>query len=368
MVVAVQCAAQSVACCGNLATPMDPDASRMKAKPLLSCLVAWLYAACAAADPVTFTLAAPQAREVLLAGEMTGWDAHKQAMTRGADGVWRLQLDLAPGQWLYKFVVDGHWVHDPATPDHDADGRGGQHSFIFVGEGPGTPPAAGRGRVETHEVPSAAFGSTDKVNVYLPPGFEVGQALPVLTLLHGGGMDADQWWRTGHIERYADHLIASGRIKPLVIVMPSNNGQRYDGAAGRFIADELPVWLKARYGLAPARAQSAVAGMSLGGYGAVKLPLAAPQRWGYAYALSGWYPDELIAEVKRAGKMPVELVLRCGTEDELIAGNRALAAVLGAQGQPPNYREDRGAHSFHYWSQVIEEMLLGVDAYFGQAR
>ncbi len=335
----------------------------MKANKLLLPLLFALTAA-AGAEPVTFAVPAPQARAVFLAGEMTDWDKHKQAMVRGEDGVWRLRLDLAPGQWLYKFIVDGRWTHDPATPDHDADGQGGQHSFVFVGEGPWTPPATGRGRVETHEVASAAFGRPAKVNVYLPPGFERGQDLPVLTLLHGGGMDADQWWRTGHIERYADRLIAGGRVKPFVIVMPSSNGRPYDGPAERFIVDELPAWLKESYGLRASRAQSAVAGMSMGGHGAVKLPLAAPQRWGYAYGLSGWYPDELIAAVKRAGKLPVTLVLRCGTEDELITTNRALRAALRAQGQAPDYREDAGAHSFHYWSQVAEEMLLGVDAYF----
>lgn len=335
----------------------------MKAKKLLLPLL-FALAAAVRAEPVTFMLEAPQARQVLLAGEMTDWDKHKQAMARGADGIWRLRLDLAPGQWLYKFVVDGRWVHDPATPDHDADGQGGQHSFVFVGVGPWTPPATGRGRVETHEVASTAFGRPAKVNVYLPPGFERGQSLPVLTLLHGGGMDADQWLRTGHIERYADRLIASSRARPLVIVMPSSNGRQYDGPAERFIVDELPAWLKQRYGLAPTRAQSAIAGMSMGGYGSVKLPLVAPQRWGYAYALAGWYPDELIAEVKRAGRMPVELVLRCGTEDELVATNRALLAALRAQGAKPDYREDPGGHTFHYWSQVTEEMLLGVDAYF----
>lgn len=341
----------------------------MKFKSLLSALAALLFTTTAArAEMTEFALQAPQAREVWLAGEMTGWDARKQPMARGADGVWRLKLDLAPGQWLYKFVVDGRWVHDPATPDHDADGQGGQHSFVFVGEGPWTPSAAVRGRVETHEVPSAAFRRSAKVNVYLPPGFERGQALPVLTLLHGGGMDADQWWRTGHIERYADRLIASGRARPFVIVMPSSRGRPYDGPAERFIVDELPAWLKARYGLAPTRAQSAIAGMSMGGHGAVKLPLAAPQRWGYAYGLSGWYPDDLVARVERAGGVPVELVLRCGSEDELVTSNRALLATLRAQGLQPDYREDAGAHSFHYWSQVTEEMLLGVDAYFAKAR
>ncbi|WP_457351104.1 alpha/beta hydrolase-fold protein [Roseateles sp. P5_D6] len=338
----------------------------MKAKTLLLTLL-FAVTATVRAEPVTFALEAPQASRVLLAGEMTGWDKHKQAMARGADGIWRVRLDLAPGQWLYKFVVDGRWVHDPATPDHDADGQGGQHSFVFVGEGAWTPPATGRGRVETYEVASAAFGRTDKVNVYLPPGFERGQALPVLTLLHGGGMDADQWFRTGHIERYADRLIASGRARPFVIVMPSSNGRRYDGPAERFIVDELPAWLKEQYGLSPIRAQSAIAGMSLGGYGSVKLPLAAPQRWGYAFALSGWYPDELIAEVQRAGRLPVPLVLRCGSEDELVTTNRALQAALRAQGQAPDYREDAGAHTFHYWSHVTAEMLEGVDAYFRRA-
>ena len=54
-------------------------------------------------------------------------------------------------------------------------------------------------------------------------------------------MDADQWFRTGHVERYMDHLIAAHAIKPFVIVMPS--GERghdsYDGASERFIATEL---------------------------------------------------------------------------------------------------------------------------------
>lgn len=337
----------------------------MKAKLLLSTLFLGASLAGAAhAEPVTFALDAPQARQVFLAGEMTDWDAHKQAMARGADGVWRLRLDLAPGQWLYKFVVDGRWQHDPATPERDADGQGGQHSYRFVGDGPWTPLATGGGRVETQELPSAAFGRQIKVNVYLPAGFERGQALPVLWLLHGGGMDADQWWRTGHIERYADRLIAAGRVRPFVIVMPSSGGRRYDGPAERFIVDELPAWLQARYGLAPTRAQSAIAGMSLGGYGAVKLPLAAPQRWGYAYALSGYYPPELVAAVQAAGRLPVELVLRCGTEDELLPTNRALHQALQGLGVDAVYREEPGGHSFHYWSGLMAEMLTSVDAYF----
>ena len=231
------------------------------------CLLATIVSE-AHADPVTFSIAAPQATHVFLAGEMTDWDAGKREMRRDAPGTWQITLDLEPGQWLYKFVVDGQWVEDPATPDHGADGQGGQHSFVFVGNDPwSVAPGTPRGEVQVQHVASRELGRTMTVNVYLPHGFRRGQELPVLWLLHGSGMDADQWFRTAHIERYVDHLLAAGRIRPFVIVIPSGErGERsYDSASERFIATELPLWLQSTYGLHPGRAKSALAGMSLGG-------------------------------------------------------------------------------------------------------
>jgi enterochelin esterase-like enzyme len=332
-------------------------------------LASLLIALATHADPVTFSLSAPQARQVFLAGEMTDWDAHKRAMQRDESGTWRVTLDLEPGQWLYKFVVDGQWVQDPATPDHDADGQGGQHSFVFVGDGPwtvasGTP----RGEVQVQHVPSRELGTTMTVNVYLPPGFRRGQPLPVLWLLHGSGMDADQWLRTGHIERYMDHLLATGAIHPFVIVMPS--GQRgehsYDGASERFIATELPLWLQSTYGLHPTRAQSALAGMSLGGYGTLALAVRHPQQYGFGAALSGWYPPELIAEIDKAPRLTTGLFIRCGGQDHLLATNRDLVAELKKRDVPFDYAEEPGGHTFHLWSRETAAMLGAVDAYFAR--
>jgi enterochelin esterase-like enzyme len=323
-----------------------------------------LGARLALADTVNFSLKAPEAKQVFLAGEMTDWDSGKRAMTRGDDGVWRLSVELAPGQWLYKFVVDGAWVHDPATTEHDNDGRGGQHSFVFAGEGPWTAPAGGGGQVVTQQVPSKALGRAIKVHVYLPPGFQPGQALPVLWLLHGGGMDADQWARTGHIERYIDRLLAAGRIQPLVVVMPSAGAREaYVGASERFVATELPAWLAQQYGLRPSRAQSVLAGMSLGGFGTVRLAARHPGQYGFGYALSGWFPPDLIAELRRGPVLKTPLTLRCGTEDELLASNRALVAALKPRGTPLDYAEQPGGHSFFYWSHQIEPLLLAVDAF-----
>ena len=330
------------------------------------------FALPARATPAEFSIAAPDAKAVYLAGEMTDWDAGKVAMQRDERGTWHAALDLEPGQWLYKFVVDGQWVQDPGTDDHDADGQGGQHSFVFVGDGPWTiAPGTPRGEVQVRQVPSRELGQAMTVNVYLPPGFRRGQQLPVLWLLHGSSMDADQWLRTGHVERYMDHLIATGAIRPFVIVMPSagRGHDAYDGAGERFVATELPLWLQSTYGLHPTRARTAVAGMSLGGYGTVALAVRHPQQYGFGVALAGWYPPALLKEVEQAKRLPRKLVLRCGTRDDLLASNHDLVAVLEKRHAVFDYAEEPGAHTFHFWSRHTGLMLTSVDAYFrGEGR
>ena len=339
----------------------------MRLIPLLCILASLLTATTARSEPTTFTLAAPSAKQVFVAGEMTDWDAGKRAMTRDASGTWHATLDLEPGEWLYKFVVDGQWVHDPATPDHDADGRGGQHSFVFVGDGAWTvAPGAPRGELQVQQVASRELGRAMTVNVYLPPGFRRGQELPVLWLLHGSGMDADQWTRTGQIQRYMDHLLAANAIRPFVIVMPSGaRGEAsYDGASERFIATELPAWLATTYGMHPGRAKTALAGMSLGGYGTVALAVRHPQQYGFGVALSGWYPPALLKEVEKAPALPTKLVLRCGGQDQLLPTNHALVDVLKRRNAPFDYAEEPGGHTFHLWSHETAAMLTSVDGYF----
>ena len=336
---------------------------------LLHCTACLLIAAVAQAhaEPVAFTIAAPDAHAVFLAGEMTNWDEGKQAMRRDAAGIWRVTLDLEPGEWLYKFVVDGRWVQDPATSDHDADGRGGRHSYVFVGSGPWTVrPGEPRGQVRVHQVESRGLGQSMTVNVYLPPGYQRGQELPVLWLLHGGDMDADQWLKTAHIERYMDHLLAAGTVHPFVIVMPSAGKEPYDGASDRFIGTELPDWLEKTYGLHPAKARAALAGMSSGGYGTVALGVRHPGQYGFGYALSGWYPPALLKEVADAPVLPGKLVIRCGSEDRLLPMNHDLVQVLKKRGASFDYKEDPGAHTFHLWSQETAQMLTAVDGYFEQ--
>ncbi|MBM3308435.1 MAG: glycogen-binding domain-containing protein [Candidatus Eisenbacteria bacterium] len=86
----------------------------------------------AAAVPVTFELAAPDAREVSVAGTFNAWDPLANPLAKGEGGVFRATLDIRPGSHEYKFVVDGTWVEDPANPETVPDPYGGKNSVLTV--------------------------------------------------------------------------------------------------------------------------------------------------------------------------------------------------------------------------------------------
>ena len=319
----------------------------------------------ALAEQHTFELNAPDAHYVYLAGEMTQWEKSKLPMRKDGDGMWRVTVDLGKGEWLYKFIVDGKWIADPASPAHDADGQGGQHSFLFVGAGDWQElPEVPKGRVETLMLESKAWGKSLKLNVYLPPDFTPGKRYPVLWLLHGSNMDADQRLKTGEVNRYMDNLISRGAIHPFVIVMPSSQGVPYTGKSDRFITEELRAWLAKTYGLEPSRTESAVAGMSMGGFGAFDLPLRHPDLYALSVALSGYFSDDYIARLPLDRKLPMQAILLCGSNDDLVGGNRRLAQALGERKLDFYYREDVGAHTWQYWSNRTVEMLTDADKFF----
>jgi enterochelin esterase-like enzyme len=350
-------------------TMMLPECRRSIIAASSAAVIAVGLAGIAQAEQHTFELYAPDAHSVYLAGEMTQWEKGKLPMRLETAGKWRVSVDLGNGEWLYKFIVDGKWIADPASPAHDADGQGGQHSFLFVGAGDWEQrPEVPKGRVETVMLESKAWGKSLRLNVYLPPAFATGKRYPVLWLLHGSNMDADQWLKTGEVNRYMDNLISRRAIHPFVIVMPSSEGVPYTGKSERFITQELRAWLAKTYGLEPSRAESAVAGMSMGGFGAFDLPLRHPDLYGFSFALSGYFSDDYIARLPRGKELPMQAILLCGSNDDLVGTNRRLVQALRERKLDFYYREDVGAHTWQYWSNRMVEMLTAVDTFFAAER
>jgi 1,4-alpha-glucan branching enzyme len=83
--------------------------------------------------PHTFTLTGhSDAKEVFVTGDFANWDPSAHPMEKGADGVWRITIDLQEGQYVYKYVVDGDWIPDPDNPDTVDDSYGGKNSVANV--------------------------------------------------------------------------------------------------------------------------------------------------------------------------------------------------------------------------------------------
>lgn len=81
---------------------------------------------------VTFSLSAPQATVVLLAGDFTAWKQSPLALKKGKDGLWKKTVSLAPGRYQYRFLVDGEWTDDPACSIREENPFGSDNCVCMV--------------------------------------------------------------------------------------------------------------------------------------------------------------------------------------------------------------------------------------------
>ena len=175
---------------------------------------------------VTFRLLAPKAAEVTLNGS---WDSGTNLkMTRDEAGVWSTTIGpLAPQLWGYWFMVDGVKALDPNNAETQRDGA--RYDNLLMISGPESEwwdfKDVPHGTVQAVWYPSPTLKlASRRMMVYTPPGYETGsQKYPVLYLLHGGGGDEDAWLTMGRANIIMDNLIAAGKAKPMIVVMPNGN-------------------------------------------------------------------------------------------------------------------------------------------------
>jgi S-formylglutathione hydrolase FrmB len=142
---------------------------------------------------------------------------------------------------------------------------------------------------------SPALNGQIPAMVYAPDGKPPEGGWPVLYLLHGHDGNEHSWVDLGHIQQTLDGMIATRQIDPLLVVMPGGgNGWYVDsedvGGPGDFataIAVDLPTAIEAGYAVRRDRGGRAIAGLSMGGFGAVRLALLNPGRYVATASLSG---------------------------------------------------------------------------------
>ena len=218
-VVAVMAAAATAPLAGQQAPPAGAPAQAARPAPLKSPEI----------HPdrtVTFRLLAPKATEVTLNGS---WDNGTDLkMTKDESGVWSTTIGpLAPQLWGYWFVVDGVKALDPNNGETQRDGA--RYDNLLMISGPESEwwdfKDVPHGSVQAVWYPSPTLKMANRrMMVYTPPGYETGtQKYPVLYLLHGGGGDEDAWLTMGRANIIMDNLIAAGKAKPMIVVMPNGN-------------------------------------------------------------------------------------------------------------------------------------------------
>lgn len=211
-------------------------------------------------------------------------------------------------------------------------------------------------------------------------------APPVLYLLHGLSDDDTIWLRRTSIERYAAEL-------GLAVVMPAvqrsfYTDQAHGGRFWQFVSDELPQIVDGAFRVSTDRADTFVAGLSMGGYGAVKLALRRPERYAAAGSLSGaldlvgidlgaFRPDvadatfgddpiegtdnDLLHLLRRCDPKQIPpLWITCGTQDPLICANHRFAAEATTAGVEVTAEFHRGEHEWGYWDRYIQDFLAWI--------
>src|SRR6478752_7241822 len=245
---------------------------------------------------VTFRLSAPKASEVTLNGSWDG--ATDLKMTKDESGVWSTTVGpLAPQLWGYWFMVDGVKALDPNNGETQRDGA--RYDNLLMISGPESEwwdfKDVPHGTVQAVWYPSPTLKMDNRrMMVYTPPGYETNtKKYPVLYLLHGGGGDEDAWLTMGRANIIFDNLIAAGKAKPMIVVMPNGNAtqsvsQGYGfgptPARQQVVAPAPP----------PVQAQQQAAGGAPGG-GRAGAP--GGGRGGQPQAYEGSYPQSLVKDV-----------------------------------------------------------------------
>ena len=327
---------------------------------------------------VTFRFRAPNAKEVALSLEGTAKDF---AMQKDDAGVWSVTTEpLAPDFYGYSLVADDVHLIDPSTPLMKPNLLN-TTSQVHV-PGAGLPWEIGNiphGEVHHHFYKSGVVGDERDFYVYTPPGYDARakqQTYPVLYLLHGFSDDASGWTAVGRANVILDNLIAQGKSKPMIVVMPLGYGapEILRGGFGAFrntelrdrnfakfseaLLQEVLPRVETDYLVKKDRNSRAIAGLSMGGSESLLTGLNNLDKFGWVGAFSsGGIPEEFDKDFPgldaKANERLNVLWIACGVDDRLIELNRKLRSWLDAKGIKKVEVETPGAHTWMVWRRNL---------------
>ncbi|MBZ5586237.1 MAG: esterase [Acidobacteriia bacterium] len=368
---------------------------------------------------VTFRFSAPQASEVSLNGNWPTGATVSFKMTKGEDGVWSTTVGPIGEQlWWYSFQVDGVKVLDPSNGEIARDGSRYDNWLMISGPFSDSwefKPEVPHGAVQSVWYPSPILKLKGRrMYVYTPPDYTASNArYPVLYLLHGGGGDEDQWINLGRTNVIMDNLIAAGKVKPMIVVMPNGNanqivaqgygygpiprpgaafgggrgaaapgagrgaagaaapagrgaegaaapagrgrgmmGGPYEGSYPQSLVKDVIPFIDKNYRTIPKKDSRAIAGLSMGGMHTIQATNNNPGVFGWiaVWSAGGQDTPEFTAAL---GKLKASGVrhyyVAAGTNDMALNGSKALFQLVQKAGLNTSWHETPGAHYYLIW-------------------
>ncbi len=329
---------------------------------------------------VTFRFRGPNDKEVAVFVEGA---AKPLPMQRDDQGVWSVTTEpLAPDYYGYTIIADGVGLFDPSNHVTKPNFLG-RSSVVHV-PGPASlsweAGAAPQGEIHHHFYKSGVVGDDRDFFVYTPPGYDPRgkQTYPVLYLLHGFSDDASAWTAVGRANVILDNLIAQGKARHMLVVMPLGYGapevltvgfgafrdrsltdRNFDKFREALLAEVIPR-VESEYLVNKDRNSRAIAGLSMGGSESLLTGLNTLDKFGWIGAFSSGgitedFDKEFPAVDSKATEQLHLLWIACGTDDRLLDINRKFRAWLASKNVKHVDIETPGAHTWMVWRRNLTE-------------
>lgn len=351
-------------------------------------------------NTVTFRFKAPKAVRVQLTGDFLPVQKNAKFeapgivdLKEGQDGVWEYTTPepLKPELYSYSFIVDGLRMNDPANVYLIRDVSTLTNVFIIGGDRADfykVNPVP-HGTVSRIWYDSPALGLERRMTVYTPAGYETsGKRYPVLYLLHGMGGDEEAWISLGRTAQILDNLIAQGKAKPMIVVMPNGNASQEaaPGESSRGMVPptmQLPKTMEGSYEQAfpeivkfidknyrtiKSKSGRAIAGLSMGGFHSLHISKQYPDMFNYIGLFSAAImPNKEVSSPiyeNMEGKLKVQFDknpalywIAIGKTDFLYKANEEYRKLLDEKGYKYTYYESDEGHIWKNWRIYLTEFV-----------
>ena len=351
-------------------------------------------------NTVTFRFKAPKAVRVQLTGDFLPVQKNAKFeapgivdLKEGQEGVWEYTTPepLKPELYSYSFIVDGLRMNDPANVYLIRDVSTLTNVFIIGGDRADfykVNPVP-HGTVSRIWYDSPALGLERRMTVYTPVGYETsGKRYPVLYLLHGMGGDEEAWISLGRTAQILDNLIAQGKARPMIVVMPNGNASQEaaPGESSRGMVPptmQLPKTMEGSYEQAfpeivkfidknyrtiKSKSGRAIAGLSMGGFHSLHISKQYPDMFNYIGLFSAAImPNKEVSSPiyeNMEGKLKVQFDknpalywIAIGKTDFLYKANEEYRKLLDEKGYKYTYYESDEGHIWKNWRIYLTEFV-----------